>query len=639
MRGSSLDLDVHPLKSEGSPILETLSPHRSRLLLKPASFASLAGDIDRDPLRKRLAGHLHRQAEELASRDPLANVRDGGRLIEVSRDALYRILLWALLARAWSRADYARRAEQEMVALAAFADWNPTTFLDTAEMMAALAIGYDWLYDDLRLANRVAIRDAIVEKGIRPSFLPVEMDGSDVGKIKPGRPGWWVNGTSNWTQVCHGGIVLGALAVAEDIPVLAALAVRRALKNVAPLASQYEPSGVYPEGPGYWSYGTTYHVLLIAALRSALGNDFGLGECPGLHKSLLYMTHLEGPSGDYFNYADNRARLAVEPAFFWLAAESPWPGIAHLHRDKLEVDMARSEAEGRLYRAGSFDALMLAWSARPPQPGSGGGMSRSWLGQSVRPVAVHRTAWNDPEAVFAGIKGGMPDGCHGHMDEGTFVLEADGVRWADDLGQPLYLHYEKQGIDIWGLHAKDNRWTVLANGPLVHNIALVGASFQELRGMAPIVRFSEAEAHAVVDLTASYAGRAARVLRGLSLRPDRRVVVQDEVEGAAPGTGVRWAIVTRAEIDLEENAARLRLQGRTLRLFFEAGVPLQMEIVEVDALRAPYDLAYPGWRLLVVRLAAPADGCVRFRAIFRPDSATADDPIPLIPCGEWSGCV
>ena len=44
---------------------------------------------------------------------------------------------------------YALRAQKEMIAAAAFDDWNPSHFLDVAEMTTALAFGYDWLYDEL----------------------------------------------------------------------------------------------------------------------------------------------------------------------------------------------------------------------------------------------------------------------------------------------------------------------------------------------------------------------------------------------------------------------------------------------------------------------------------------------------------
>ena len=91
----------------------------------------------------------------------------------------------------------------------------------------------------------------------------------------------WVQATNNWGQVCHGGLTAGALAVLEDEPDLAARTVHSAIHNVTSSMAVYEPRGSYPEGPGYWSYGTSYNVVLIAALESTLGTDFGLSRAPG----------------------------------------------------------------------------------------------------------------------------------------------------------------------------------------------------------------------------------------------------------------------------------------------------------------------------------------------------------------------
>ena len=619
-----------------SSILDSLVQQHPRVLLDAASFESLGGKIKVDPLRKRLLAHLRRQAETLAALGPLEDVREGGRLIFISRKALHRILLWALLGKAEGNKAYIQRAEKEMVALASFQDWNPKDFLDTAEMTAALALGYDWLYDDLEPEAKVAIREAIIEKGLKASFQPMELEGGELGEIKPGQPGWWVSGLTNWTQVCHGGLVLGALAVAEDAPELASLVLERATKNISRAAEVYEPSGVYPEGVSYWAYGTTYHALLIAAVRSALGRDFGLENCPGLYKSLWFIAEMEGPFGEYFNYADNKAKQPVEPAFFWLAGKSPWPGLAAYHREKLEFALRESEAAGSIYTSGRFDALLLPWAAPPSSPAPD--LPQNWFGRSIRPIAVHRSAWNDHDAVFIGIKGGMPDGCHGHMDEGTFVLDADGVRWIDDLGQPNYLHYEMQGIDIWNLKSTNGRWSVLANGPRIHNIFTVGDVFQDPHAMVPISRFSETEACSILDLSASLPGRVTKALRGIQLRQDRRVVLQDEIEGAAPGLGVRWAVITRAEVRLEKNRARLHRLGKTLDIDFQASCPFELEITEVDSLRAPYDMAYPEYRLLIAGLAVPPNGRLHLQTVFTPESATAVDPISWKSFDEWPDC-
>ena len=113
---------------------------------------------------------------------------------------------------------HAERCRQEMLAAARFSDWNPSHFLDVAEMTFALAIGYDWLYDQLDEASRKEIRTAIVEKGVA---VPFET-----------KHNGWVRAHNNWGQVCHGGLTAGALAVLEDEPDLAARTVHNALQNV-----------------------------------------------------------------------------------------------------------------------------------------------------------------------------------------------------------------------------------------------------------------------------------------------------------------------------------------------------------------------------------------------------------------------
>ncbi|NJK99000.1 MAG: heparinase, partial [Bacteroidales bacterium] len=59
--------------------------------------------------------------------------------------------------------------------------------------------------------------------------------------------------------------------------------------------------------------------------------------------------------------------------------------------------------------------------------------SKVWMGQGANPVCLMRTSWNDPNAIYVGFKAGSPSVNHGHMDIGSFIMEADGVRWASDF--------------------------------------------------------------------------------------------------------------------------------------------------------------------------------------------------------------
>ena len=64
---------------------------------------------------------------------------------QVSRRVVDRVTTLALMYRITVREPYLRRALAELHAAAAFRDWNPPVFTDTAEMTHAFAIGYDWL--------------------------------------------------------------------------------------------------------------------------------------------------------------------------------------------------------------------------------------------------------------------------------------------------------------------------------------------------------------------------------------------------------------------------------------------------------------------------------------------------------------
>ncbi|WP_158552467.1 hypothetical protein [Spirosoma telluris] len=85
--------------------------------------------------------------------------------------------------------------------------------------------------------ERNQITRAIVKNALLPSLEVLEGDRS------------WVDGDFNWTQVCHAGLTVGALAIAEREPELAKQIINRAIKNLPHAGAVYAPDGAYPEGP------------------------------------------------------------------------------------------------------------------------------------------------------------------------------------------------------------------------------------------------------------------------------------------------------------------------------------------------------------------------------------------------------
>ena len=152
------------------------------------------------------------------------------------RQAQGRILALAMNHRLTGDARFLERAKVEMHTLAELPNWYPQHFLDTAEGAVGMAVGLDWLHDALTPQEREHFETALIEKALRACLVDEDKK-------------FWISGDNNWTAVCHGGLVVGALAVAEREPALARRIVERALKNLPRYAELYAPAGAYSEGP------------------------------------------------------------------------------------------------------------------------------------------------------------------------------------------------------------------------------------------------------------------------------------------------------------------------------------------------------------------------------------------------------
>ncbi len=519
---------------------------------------------------------------------------------------------------------YADRAVQEMLAVAAFADWNPSHFLDVGEMSLALAIGFDWLHDELSLVDREQIARALVEKGLKPSLAATN---------------WWIAGTNNWNQVCHAGMSAAAIAVADLEPELALGILRRAIENVPKSGHGYAPDGAYPEGPMYWGYGTTFHVVLAATLQRFFGTAHGLDDLPGFRKTAEYLSEVTGPSGLFFDYSDAREKRGLEVALFWFARRFQLPDV--IRDDLAKLDKYLSGYDAGNDRSGGLRLLAMAMLWRDPSMNVGGSQSSSalsWLGRGQNPVAVHRSASGDPAASYVAIKGGSPSLSHAHMDAGSFVLESDGVRWAVDLGMQDYESLESKGIKLWEKRQNGERWTVFRLGPESHNILRFNGESQFVDGDGRIVRFQSdgPKPHSVVDLSSLYRDQVREVFRGVMLLKDKSVLFQDEWTTAAKPVDVTWQMLTHAKVTVIPGSIRLEQEGQSLTLRILEPENSTVEVQEVKALQKPFDAENPGVQRIVIRAKSGAESQGRFRILAIPGSAGQGAAPDLEKLGNWS---
>jgi hypothetical protein len=549
-------------------------------------------------------------------------VKTGRRILAVSTEAVRRITLLAVLYRVTGESKYLDRATDEMRAIAAFPDWNPSHFLDVAEMTAALAIGYDWLHDQLPPDVRTEIRTAIRDKGLLPSFAEGTHGATEV--------------VNNWNSVCNGGLTLGALAIAEDEPDLARRAVTRAITNIPKALAQYEPAGIYPEGPAYWTYGTTYNVVLLAALRSALGSDFGLLKgAPGFRATPQFIRWVYGSSDLAFNYSDNpETRRAVLAPMFWFARNLHDPSLAATD----EALLTRPDPKTSPKPGDRFDPLILVWRKGPP-PSADATPPLAWSAGGPNPIAFFRSSWSDPKALYLGIKAGSPAVNHAHMDSGSFFLDADGVRWAADPGRRDYNTLESAGVKYWDMRQDSDRWKVFEAGPFGHNLVTIDGQLPNATAETAIIRFSSdgPQPHAVLDLTSSLSPYARRAIRGFALLPGRRVLIQDDLEGVAKGAQIRWTLFTSAEIKIDGSRATLTQNGKSATLEFLSPAHVELSTDPLTTNHPPWQVPIKDRRLLVARVTPGDSPLTRLAVVFTPGTTAAPpDPIPLTPPESWS---
>lgn len=558
---------------------------------------------------KALAERIMHDARLMLGYEPLPRRMDGRRLLETSRAVLYRINTLGMAYLLSGDQKYAERGIREMLSAAGYTDWNPSHFLDVGEMTLALATGYDWFYNVMTPEQRETVRKAIVEKGLNEGI-----------RIN----GWWVSGDGNWTQVCHAGMVAGALAVYEDYPELAARTIQRGVVNLPKVMTKsYAPEGAYPEGPMYWGYGTEFNVVLLALLDSTLGTDFGLAAQPGFEKTLDFTVATVAPTGLPFCYADTWPGSGFDMAKVWLIRKFNRPDCFSTWYRHFFDRHVNARPQKVAFGGNRLMPLSMFFVMDYPKEGSKELPLSYYSGdKSMIPISVHRSG-SDNRAVYLGMKAGYPAGPHGHMDGGSFLIEADGVRWACDLGMEDYTKQEKAKVDLWNSRQGAGRWKVFRVGPLSHNILMIDNQEQLVNGDARITEFKGAGQGqtTTIDMTPLYAKQLKSAARTGKLLPNREVVISDRLTGLKPGAKVRWQMCTQTDIaGIEGNALKLESGKETMLVTVVKPAKVSWNVVPDNKLMVPTDSANKNAKMLTFELEVPKSGNLDIEVRFTPGS-------------------
>jgi hypothetical protein len=361
--------------------------------------------------------------------------------------------------------------------------------------------------------------------------------------------------------------------------------------------------------------------MLISVLETAFDKDFGLSAKPGFLKTPGYLENMTGARGKAFNYSDSGEGQDFNPAMFWFAYKLNDPSLLWTQKEQLAT---RAVSRNRLLPAA------LIWSKgiqsakiTPPK-------ATMWVGGGLNPVAMMRTAWGDPNAIFVGLKAGSPSVNHAHMDVGSFVMEADGVRWGIDLGMQDYESLESKKVDLWNNKQNSQRWQILRYNNYNHSTLTIDNALQLVKGSATIVSSSAKPAfqNAIVDLSSIYADKVAKATRGVAIVDKKYVVIRDELESLDIVT-VRWSMVTSANVTLDKKSATLTKDGKILLLQASGKFPIEMKTWST-APKMDYDAANPGTCIVGLEMKIPAhtNGFINVALIPQGNTQLTSKPKP-----------
>lgn len=461
-------------------------------------------------------------------------LRDGERLLYVSRDVYANTVYPALVYLIEGETKYRDRIWKELEAVSKFQDWHPEHFLDTAEMTYAFALCYDWLYDSWTEKQRDSIREAIRKLGLDPALSAYDGTATydkTVSGAYHNRIGWKKD-PSNWGLVCNGAVAIGALAImGESDSDYCAKLISEAIRGIEKPMTLYADDGAWSEGLGYWEYATRYFGYMMSTMQNTLGNTYGYFNAKGIEETINYFVAHTGTTG-VFNYGDCSESMISAPVLLYLANQLERPDIAEARLNQMKQFSVSSSIDDILFYQPNATAELES--------------HRNMKFDSVQVVTSANSRANNMANYFA-AKGGKAGITHGDLDAGSFVIDSMGERWASDLGGDSYT---LSGYFDWGTRYQYYRKKAEGHSTLVINPN--EKADQKLGTTANIERFSSGEHGmcAVINMSEPYSDHANSVRRAVTMAEDySKFIVQDEVKNKQP-SDVYWFMQTNKSVVL-----------------------------------------------------------------------------------------
>ncbi|MBR2474537.1 MAG: hypothetical protein IKB51_05870, partial [Clostridia bacterium] len=359
---------------------------------------------------------------------------DGKRLLSIVDDVMYKMMSWGLLYQldiyeGAEKQQLIDRVWEEAEALANYYDkdnrlprygWNPDHYLDVGEGAVAMAVAYDWFYDEWTPEQRSQMAKSLYEYGLTTTSV---LSGGGNYRILNDL-------TNNWNGVCNAGIMCASLAIAND-EYIVSNGLQDEVIHVMDYCIEaiesgmwvYGPDGGYEEGPGYWSGGTMFTMIFISSVEAACGTTYGIYDTPGFEESAYFTTYL-GNANTTWGFHDASSADSNPAIAAWFAGISGDGNLNAIRRQGIEKGWCSASIYDIIY----FNPHIIANSIN---------LSLDSY-YSLDTLMTFRSSWDTSNNIFAGLHGGDNSAGHGDLDIGNFVINVNGVFMIDELGNDAY---------------------------------------------------------------------------------------------------------------------------------------------------------------------------------------------------------
>lgn len=552
------------------------SPH-PRLFASDADFAQYKKAVESQ--KTRVLYLMHNEVMATAVRcvnraDKMSNELDesGRRMLNMARDAFGRIFMCAYAYRYTGEKRFLDCAEDLLNQICDFPNWNTQHYLDTSTLTQAAAVGYDWLYDALSAATKAKIEKKVFEYSLDKALS------SFSGYLNP---------NSGWNTTFTSGLIMGGIAFYEVKPELCnEMLVRAIPSNRDGLKGVIGIDGSDHMGTMYWRNFIQMEALIVSALQSAYGTDFGTSTYEGYSKTAKWYLYMVAGSGLSFTFGDNNESTDIVPTMFYFSTlfddpTLPYFEMKYAEEGKVMVGGVRTPT-GTTVGARTYP-LILLWASKYDSNEYSLPEEKVFAAiDGKQPVVVARTGWEAQDQYLA-IKGGQANLGHAHMDAGSFCYEAHGYRWVTDFIQDEYAIVEKAVADLkcgdlWDYGNGSTRWKAFRWSPRQHSTITVNDAEHDVNGNARVIDVSRNETAmgATVDLTTTLKSEVESAVRTALIKDEEYLEITDVIKAKdSKPAAVRWCFPTQGVPTLTEDGIELTREGVTVIL--KASAEYQVE--------------------------------------------------------------